>query len=194
MPKRSKIVIAMALAVLVWLIGWQVAGPREPLYRGKPVSYFLKYEYIKANDDTAEAVRSIGTNGIPALLRLLCVKTSPFQARLMDLARRQNIIKVEYTTPELGYDAVAYAFGILGTNAHTAVPALIKIADDNISPRSRARAIESLGYVGLPTGDAVPALRRWATNSDANSQALARFGLKLIDPEGAAKGGFANAP
>jgi hypothetical protein len=183
LPKRIKIGIAMLLIPLSALIVWQVAKPIEPLYKGKPLSFWLKDEYLKANVDTEKAVRHIGTNGILTLLRLLRDKDSVAKAKLMDLLQRQHVFRFEYIPPEVGHYAVAYAFGQLGTDAHITVPELVKIADENIFPTSRACAIESVGYVGLPSGEAVPALLRWATNSDPKARSWARAGLERIDPE-----------
>lgn len=190
MPERSRIlrkrfsIIILVLVALVGFIGYQVAKPREPLYKGKPLSLWLTKEYTNSNagDDVPTAVRLAGTNGIPVLLRLLRVKDSALKAKVMHWAERRHIIH-EYIDPEIGYYGAAYAFGVLGTNAHTAVPELIRIADDNISGGSETCAIESIesvGYVGLPTGEAMPALSRWATNSNLKVRSWARSGLKQI--------------
>jgi hypothetical protein len=80
-------------------------------------------------------------------------------------------------------------FYLLGTNAQTAVPALIEIADEDISLISRLRAIESLGYIGPPAKEAVPSFLRWATNPDISVRNMARAWLLRIDPEAAAKAG-----
>ena len=134
-------------------------------------------------------MRQIGTNAIPTLLRLLRVKDSALKVKLMELLQRQDIIRIEYTPADNWHFRAAYAFGVLGTNAQTAVPALIKIADDNLSTSSRLCAIESLGYVGLPTKEAVSCLLRWATNTDREVRSWAGVGLLRIDPEAAAKAG-----
>lgn len=178
--KRVRILIILVVVILAGVIGRQVAKPHEPLYKGKPLSLWLTKEYTNSNsgDDVETAVRLAGTNGIPVLLRLLRAKDSA----LMRLAQRQHIINVEHMPPQIGYYGASYAFGVLGTNAYTAVPELIKIADDNISQPSQTCAIESVGYVGLPTGEAVPALLRWATNSNPQVRSWARSGLDRIDP------------
>jgi hypothetical protein len=85
--KRVRIPIAIAFAVLVGVIGWQLVKPSdEPSYKGKTLSAWLRsYEYIARShsagvaeeselDEIREAIRHIGTNAIPTLLRLVRAK------------------------------------------------------------------------------------------------------------------------
>jgi hypothetical protein len=194
MSKRVKIAFAIAFVVLVGAVVWQVAQPceSEPVYEGKRLSVWLNSD--TGRGESGEVVRQIGTNAIPTLLRLLRTKDSALKVKLMDLLQRQHIIKIEYTPAETWHFRAAYAFGVLGTNAQTAVPALITIADDNISLNSRVCAIESLGYVGLPTKEAVSALSRWATNADSRVRNWAKTGLLRIGPEAATTADITNSP
>ena len=189
MQKRVKIALTIAFVALVGAVVWLVAQPRalEPVYEGKRLSVWLKNE--SGTGESGETVRQIGTNAIPTLLRLLRVKDSALKVKLIDLAQRQHVIKIECTPADNWHYRAAYAFGVLGTNAQTAVPALIKIADENISPVSRLCAIESLGYVGSPTKETVASLMRWTTNADRDVRNWGGVGLLRIDPEAAAKAG-----
>jgi hypothetical protein len=189
MTNRVKTALAIAFVALVSVVVWLVAQPRalEPVYQGKRLSVWLKNESGKG--ESGETVRQIGTNAILTLLRLLRTKDSALKVKLMDLAQRQHVIKIEYTPADNWHYRAAYAFGVLGTNAQTAVPALIKIADENISPVSRLCAIESLGYVGSPTKETIASLMRWTTNADNSVRNWARHGLLRIDPEAAARAG-----
>jgi hypothetical protein len=187
-PNRAlaiKVTTGMLLGLLVGFIVREVVKPIDPLYKGKPLSHWLKNEYWKADagSDLKEAVRQIGTNGIPTLLHLLRSKDSFFRTGLQDVMRRQSLITVDDVSAELGNYAATWALGELGTNAQMAVSELIKIADENISPTSQKCAIESLGYVGESSGEAVAALVRYATNSNKMVRTYARFGLKQIAPE-----------
>ena len=94
-----------------------------------------------------EAVRQIGTNAIPTLLRLLRMKDSAMKTRVITLARSQHIINIQCEYAGRWNQIAAYAFSCLGTNAQTAVPALLRIAEENISPTSRSYAIETLGWI-----------------------------------------------
>ena len=78
-------VAALALAGAVW----QAARSREPVYQGKPLSVLLEQfnwrisggalipSQSHLRDETATAMRQIGTNAIPFLLRMAAVEDSP---------------------------------------------------------------------------------------------------------------------
>jgi hypothetical protein len=158
---------------------------------GDRVSVWLNSD--TGGGESGEVVRQIGTNAIPTLLRLLRTKDSALKVKLMDWQLRQHIIKIKYTPAETWHFRAAYAFGVLGTNAQTAVPALIKIADDSISLNSRVCAIESLGYVGLSSKEADYALSRLATNADSRVRSWAKSGLLRIN-EAAIMTDITNSP
>jgi HEAT repeat protein len=175
MGKRVKITIAVLAVALVGVIGWQAWPPPEPVYEGKPLSSWLRDakhreggERVPMDRQTFLVVRQIGTNAIPTLLRLLRAKDSPFKLKLTDLAKRQHLIKIQYTPAEDWNRFAADAFRVLGTNAQSAAPALIRIANQNISRTSQMYAFQSLGFIGPSTSakQAVPSLLRWATNAD----------------------------
>ena len=88
-------------------------------------------------DRVYEAVRRIGTNALPTLLRMLRAKDSALKVKLMDLVKRQHYFRIEYTpADELNYRACS-AFGVLRAKAQSAAPALIRIYEQNISPASQ---------------------------------------------------------
>jgi HEAT repeat protein len=64
------------------------------------------------------------------------------------------------------------------------VPALIEIADQDISPSSQTAAIQSLGYVGPPAKQAVPSLLLLATNAhwELRSAAVRALGRIHVEP------------
>jgi hypothetical protein len=78
--------------------------------------------------------------------------------------------------------AAVQVFPALGTNAHSAVPALLEIANQNISLKSRDSAVVALGFIGPPAEEAVPSLQESLREESTNA-------LKAIDPEAAAKAG-----
>ena len=181
----------LVVAVLA-LAGWQVLRLREPVYHGKPLRSWLKdYAQVFRLPSNAalntlnadEAVRQAGTNALPTLLRMLRAKDSAWKVKLMELAKRQHIINIDYTSAEIWNRAAPFAFGVLGAKAQTAVPALIEIANRNISPPSQYSAIMALGYIGPSAKEAVPSLLRWATNTDAEVREISILGLGAIGAE-----------
>jgi HEAT repeat protein len=199
---RLKIALVVLAVALVGLILWQVVRQREPVYAGTNLSTWLKALYIPISSssdrweeldkckDAEEAVRQAGTNAIPTLLRLLRAKDSALKTKLIDLLNSQHIIKIAYTSAGWWNAYAELGFQCLGTNAQSAVPPLTKIAEQNISPRSRASAIDSLGHIGPPAKTAVPLLLEWSTNSDPYIRGSVKRALLNIDPETAAKVGI----
>jgi 3-methyladenine DNA glycosylase AlkD len=112
-----------------------------------------------------EAVRHIGTNSVPTLLRMLRAKDSAFKVKLRKLARKVTP-DVNYHMAEFDHNRACEGFRALGPVASNAVPQLIEIYDQNISETSQLETVDSLAYVGPAADAAIPALLQAArTNS-----------------------------
>jgi hypothetical protein len=162
MHKRIQIALAVSLMILAGLSTWHGLSRREPVYQGKRLSSWLEaYRLygvagvetwqVRAEQQMAdEAVRKAGTNALPTLLRMLRAKDSALKVKLMGLAQRQHFIRITYLpAEELNYQA-SCAFGVLRAKGQSAVPALMEIADQNISHNSQWYALTALTFVGMP--------------------------------------------
>ena len=185
-------VLAVALLVLttalVATIAGRVSQQREPVYQGKPLSEWLKpyaYQPWRNYHEANEAVRHIGTNAIPTLLRLVRINDSDLKARLMAFAQRQHIIKVEYIPAQGWHSAAGAAFGVLGTKGQSAVPGLLEILNQDLSLDSDVCAVYALSAIGPPAQQAVPALLRYVTNANVNLRRASVQALGAIhaDPD-----------
>src|SRR5437016_1990502 len=91
------------LLVFVLIVGigglfWLALTPQEPSHKGKPLRFWLSRAteagavFSDQKDpnviECREAIRSIGTNAIPMLLRILRAKDSTFKRAAMDLVER----------------------------------------------------------------------------------------------------------
>jgi hypothetical protein len=155
---------------------------------------------------------------------LLRLNDAPFAAKLFYALETDGVGSTGYDPARIRNRRALTALEVLGTNAASALPALIEIADENISADSRNCAIEAIDWMGPRANEAVPALMRWMTNYD--SQAIRELGnigppakpavpwllqrvretngsnyvieakraLKLIDPTAATKAGITNWP
>jgi hypothetical protein len=193
MCPRVKIVLTIVSVVLVGVIVSQVLTHQgQPVYKGKPLTRWLR-DYAMGSPaqrgEAAEAVSRIGTNAIPTLLQMLRAKDSAVKARVMNLLQRQRIIRIECTPANVWNGLGQAGFALLGAKGKSAVPALIEIADHNISLESRGHAVLSLGSIGPVAKEAVPALLRWGTNADQKLRLEAGVSLRIIDPESAKAGG-----
>ena len=182
----------LAALVLILLVGlvWSPIrqAPREPVYLGKPLSRWLRTyapssssgrgsrEWSQADD----AVRHIGTNGIPILLNMLREKDSKLTLRLFALAQKQHFIKIHFVPAAQRNAAASKAFIALGDRAKGAVPALMKMYNENISTESQVAIADAFAWIGPSAKPAVPLLLQAGTNSNARARASALWALGEI--------------
>src|SRR4051794_10793082 len=74
--KRLRIVLAVLLVAMIGGLAWLASRQREPMYQGQPLSYWLGgYDSPPLTNVTPSqadaAVRQLGTNAFPVLLRRL---------------------------------------------------------------------------------------------------------------------------
>jgi HEAT repeat protein len=194
----AKITLATVAVAVAGAVVWNVAQSREPAYEGKTLTTWLEV-YNRTSDlqqrqAADEAIEQIGTNAIPTLLRLLRAKDSARKEKVISLARSLRVIRIQCAYAAEWNQIAAHAFLCLGTNAESAVPALMQIAEADISLTSRSYAIHSLGNIGPPAKAAVPSLLMWATNQVTAVRRYARLSLSCIDPEAAARSGITDSP
>src|SRR5690242_14866997 len=104
---------------IVALCLWRSRSPGEPEYQGKPLSAWLADHFMDSSgpDRTkAEAdLRQMGANAIPTLLKMIKAKDPPAAIRkMLDLASKQRLIKIDRQSARRRHDAAAYAFEVLG--------------------------------------------------------------------------------
>ena len=179
MTKSIRITVGLLSVAVVGVFVWKTGQPSEPRYEGKTLSYWLEAGVLgRPSGDpprilgpwckkAEEAVRHLGTNSIPTLLRLLRAKDPPpAMLKLLDRLRKQSLVRIHYRYAMERNQKACFAFRILGTNAACAVPALIEIYEDGRSPFSQQCAAGVLGDIGPAAQAAIPALLRNVTNRD----------------------------
>lgn len=227
MRNRGRIALVVVLVVLAGIIGWQVLREREPVYQGKSLPEWLEgytplpfprtfalgrptvglvgstgrmqgYRFDSAKVDAA--VRHIGTNALPSLLRMLRARDSDLRLKLLqlvgqhkhiafrmnrasdgslDLRATHRVFGVDYTPSEiLNFRAVA-GFRALGSDARQAVPELIEIYQQ--SPESGPwGAGAALGAIGPDAREAIPSLLLNVGNTNAGAREIALRALGEI--------------
>lgn len=158
--------LAVLLVAGLGGLAWLVLRPCEPVYQGKPLSFWLGGYYSIQRERTgdeasynqgAKAVRQAGTNAIPILLRLLRAKDTVLTFRILRLAQKQPFIKLRHSSALLRSTRAAEGFAILGADGKGAVPALIEIYEQNL-PETRLATVAALGSIGPAAKPAVPLL------------------------------------
>jgi hypothetical protein len=197
MGKKRRILIATLLIVLLGGLAWWLLRPGEPSYKGKTLSAWLEdygpsqgpeekygtgYRY---SPQTEEALRNIGTNAIPTLLLMVRAKDSPLKSKVMEFLGRHDWIKIKLSPASDKNRAACDAFRVLGAQAKTAVPELVRDYETNKSANSAWIYTYALGCIGPAATDAIPPLLRGlgVTNSARRLDIVVALGQIHGEPE-----------
>ncbi len=195
------ICIGAVLLVLAGMVGWAVlrsgSEPDEPRYHGHTLSWWLgeytnpfrhvhnvqeiqSFDFESAYRETSEAVKAMGTNSIPVLLRYLQATDSRYKSGWLmvagGLGRGHS-----FTASQKNHMAQA-GFMILQKDAAPAVPALIELTRHK-DPSVRFRAMQCLFFI-IPADykQLVPVIVSFAHDPDAGNRRRAADTMKLILP------------
>src|ERR1700722_974147 len=193
MKNRKRILLASLLVTLLCGLTWFVLQSHEPEYQGRPLSYWLtgydskSYKRSHTNDpppptfgQADEAVRAIGADAIPALLKILRPE-SKLKTNVIALLQQQHVIKVSIEPPNPV--VVFHAFRVLGPVTSNAVPELIRIFESNPPPLSQAIIPQLFGELGPAAALAVPTLLRGLCHSNEWVRINSAWALRHIHAE-----------
>ena len=170
MIRRFNIVAGFFLVgVVVGWLAWRASGRREPVFEGRTLSNWLDHHVASSAasppygspgwKEADDAIRHIGTNGIPTLLQMLRAKDRPpWVRKLIETARRFGLRRLQYRYAVDLHEEAEYAFEMLGSTAASAVPELIRIYEQNLSPSSQSCTALALGHIGRGAEAALPVL------------------------------------
>src|SRR5213592_4436066 len=95
--RRPHIFSALLIFATVFGFGWQGLRPREPVWKGKRLSAWLKdYDGLGprvTSADVDEVVRQIGTNALPRLVSMLRASDSRLKLFVIKLNAKQRFVK-----------------------------------------------------------------------------------------------------
>lgn len=177
MGKRGRILVAVMALVVAGVVGWSIfrarSGPPDPLYKGRPLSYWLQgYKNFTQSTNLPgfmganTAVREAGTNAIPLLLQMLNAPDAPRNTTLWRWVFSIPYVRHHYTFPGGKNLQAFYAFDTLGRDAAPAVPGLVRILNENSNSNTILYSTVILGGIGPAAADAVPVLLRIATGTN----------------------------
>jgi HEAT repeat protein len=181
------------LGSLAWAL-FDVLAP-EPVYMGKSLSYWLAQldpgSAQWESSDSVSAIRQIGADAIPSLLKMLRAqdppprKPSPLQTELRVWVSWLPFRKTQATPAAILNVRASYGFQALGPRAARAVPRLKKMLDQTPSPNCRSSIASILAFIGPDAKAAVPSLMRAAANTNENLQINVIWALGQIhaDPD-----------
>lgn len=163
MKKLRFLVLLLLLAAFMAGLSAYLLRQREPVYQGRPLSKWLEeLEYSRLQDgrgSSAEALRHMGTNAMPTLVKMLRARDSELKLQLIRLARKQGLVRVGpfrfHPTPGLVRCRTAIAAcELLGPSARSAIPELVALLRET-EPQTGYAAARALGAIGA---EAIPAL------------------------------------
>src|SRR5712692_12000430 len=113
MGKKRGFLLAVLFVALAGCLVWMLSRPAEPVYQGKPLSAWIN-EYNGRPGDTNQAalvaIREMGTNAIPALLKIIKADDPPFQRMMSELNRKQSLVHFPVREPWIACDSVQTSF------------------------------------------------------------------------------------
>jgi HEAT repeat protein len=175
------------LLLLTGVLAWRFSSDREPMFEGRPLSYWMQ-GYLQNSSEPLQlsaraAMREIGTNAIPTLLRMLQKRDSPVKLKLIAFSEKQHMFKIEHVPARLvNYEAEG-AFIELGPQAKSAVPELIAIYERNITEDSMATTADVLISVDPAAKGVVTALVKSLSNPNWKIRRNALISLLCIHSE-----------
>lgn len=133
--KRAAAIVALLLVAFSLLLCLLLnRGEREPVYQGKPLSYWLSDFWPGRNATLAKkeqdklAVRQIGTNAIPILLQWISAQDGPLKRKMVTWIAGHPWVPFRVASDIDKNMLGASGFRILGkSQASSAVPALVEI-------------------------------------------------------------------
>jgi hypothetical protein len=164
--KRKKVTIVaagMIVAAVLVVVLWP--GEKEPEYQGKKLSEWLdtydsyfggsQFPTLGGMEEAAEAVRHIGTNCVPVLLRWYCDEPSSWRTKLREILQKApgrlgRLAAYKEPSPERRFRRhrlARYGFIILGPQASSAIPELKRLERATNSASDSADARLVLSYI-----------------------------------------------
>jgi hypothetical protein len=177
------LIVVVLGAMLFWL------GEREPEYQGRKLSWWIadgnqRSLFAPETAGVREAVRGIGTNALPLLIRRIksahLPEKSNLEAKVASASKSAGDVwehaRLEKLRPAT--DAV-WAFWILGEQGSPAIPELVQLVG------STNRATSTLAFAALRGigNSAVPAFVGFLENTNEEVRIWAKDCLEMLEPE-----------
>jgi len=180
---------------LVWVLGMAavvaigvLVRTGEPSHGGKSLTHWTT-QLIAPNspeaDEARQAIRQIGEDALPFILRDLSAKDAAWKIKVSDWLERQSLIKVQFTRAWERRTRAAEAIVALGPDAKRAVPDLVELVrrDDGLG-HTAGRVLCAIGPDAVPVAIGLLA----DTNTAVRVVAVSVLGVLTNEPEPAVYG------
>lgn len=141
--------------------------------------------------DSTRAIKAIGTNGIPTLLKLLQAHDIKGSQQLESFVRRLGWKTFEITHAKEKWNLADRGFILLGNDAKSAAPILVNILKAS-PPETAPYILSSLVEIQSPREIALPVLIEQLSNTNRDIRWYGAYFLHKLYPEEAEKAGVYN--
>src|SRR5436853_175531 len=154
--RRVYLLILLGVVVAGALVAVFASRKREPEYGGRKLSeWVMAYSRSstlnpsRENHEAAEAIRQIGSNALPYLLKWMRYEAPVWKTKVLDFANVALPVKWHVIDQrEMRLYASIRAFRALGAAASDAIPTLNEMMIGRISIEDPCFAVEALGNLG----------------------------------------------
>ena len=195
--------LVAATGGLLWWLAWERP---EPVYGGKPISYWIAHG-IAVNPKTGTVSwpragsREVwnqllsDSNAVPFLIMAMKRQDTPLGLQFQKAwCRVPPQVQKHLPTPVASADIRRNATVLLGEMGPAAVPVLTRALGADEAPAVRAQAAKVLGRLGRGNNAAVMVLTEALSDGDRSVRDTATNVLRKIDPEAARKAGVKMPP
>jgi hypothetical protein len=196
---RRRVLVLLTAGLVLGAAGLFIlwASDREPAYQGRKLSEWLAAygsafsdgPRTAAQEQAAEAIRHIGTNGLPSLLAWFLHEPPSGRGQVMMVVNRirwlrpleKKMHQQAVQQSQLRTRALS-GFAVLGASAKGAVPQLAEALRKSKSRASCLLVIDALSFIG---NDALPALVTVVSNPSHPSRLVALQEISQMASRGA---------
>jgi hypothetical protein len=194
-PAAKVMIIIMVLSLaVVGIVSLYALWPHQPTHQGQPLSWWLErrltaHENRHENrvpldeERAAEAIRQMGTNSLPTLLRMLRARDSRLKQVAMAWSAKQSVIKFPCTPADRCREQALEGYRALGPVASGQILALSEVLTNDPLPAVRDMAARALEFIARNDGDrAAPALLKAAKDKDKEVRNSSFWALGRVHP------------
>ena len=159
--KRRRILLLLALvAVAAGVVLFWPRGPKEPVYQGKrltewilaqwPTRRFPTQHERERADAARQAIKAVGTNGIPYLVSEFVRPESKWRTSFNRWASKHPAIRFRFANFDTRVLTAASGLGVLGRDAAPALPTLAEYLGDSRLGLTAAMAMGKAEDLAIP--------------------------------------------
>jgi len=157
--------LGASVLILIGCASWFALSPREPVYEGKALSYWLdeinRTGKTDKNEPAMKAARAMGTNSLPFLLSYIEHKESPIKVYLAKMAQKHPSMRSQFLELDPLLAPSLRMVLEIGPEAKPLIPDFLKLLED--------KELSWRGETGLWAigPEANPALEQACRNTNA---------------------------